>query len=202
MTKPRRMIVKRKRPSSLDYLRNLQPTHVLQCLVDKHITICASGPELSVKMSCHGDKDQAYCITERRFKASHNKTGIGFTFKGIVREASENIGQQNTSTQHINRLMIMCHNGVRNTHFILTLQLNCNLTYLLQQHLKSPFTQKCVLLKTVFIFHLLEGDFFSLSIQFNRSKQNFSLALKHQLFQDILLIPKSDFCHNFSTLTQ
>ena len=55
-------------------LRNVQPTHVSQCLVDKHITICASGPRLSVKMGLRHVRGTKTIVTERRLKASHNKS--------------------------------------------------------------------------------------------------------------------------------
>lgn len=47
----KRVMLKRKRLSGLDCLTNLQSTHVFQCLVGKHITRYALGPELSVKIA-------------------------------------------------------------------------------------------------------------------------------------------------------
>ena len=69
--------------------------------MDKHITICASGPELSVKMGLVMSWGQRLlCNRKTLYGVSQQKpTGRGFTFKGVVREASENMSQQNTFMQ-------------------------------------------------------------------------------------------------------
>lgn len=44
----------RRERALLAWIRNLQPIRVLQCLADKHITICALWSELGLKMGpCH-----------------------------------------------------------------------------------------------------------------------------------------------------
>lgn len=57
---------KEKRPSGWDYWEYLQPAYVLQCLEDKHITICALGPKLGMEMPpfhCMGYN--SYCGAEK-----------------------------------------------------------------------------------------------------------------------------------------